>query len=341
MITIKRQTRRRMLLAGASAGATVAGTAATTVASTLLPRSARAQAGYPERPITFVVPWPAGSTSDGLMRTLTRVAAQELGQSFVVENRPGAASMLGAQVIGAARPDGYTIGQLSQSSTRFAQLGRLPFDPRKDYTPIARVAGFTFGIVVNSDSPYQSLPELIERARAEPGKVSYASPGVGTQLHIGMEMLSRAAKVTFNHVPFKGGNEATQALLGRHVDMVADSSGWTPLVQDGRLRLLNTWGEQRLAQFPDVPTLRDLGYDLVFASPFGIAGPAGIPEPARSRLVKAFAVATRSDDFKAGLDRLIMPVMYQDPTAYAADLARAYDKETRLIAELNLRDVLK
>ena len=332
-------TRRRSLLTGA--GAVLGSASAAALAPTLLPSIAQAASSFPERPITFIVPWPAGSTSDGLMRTLARVAGQELGQSFVVENRPGAASMLGAQLIGSARPDGYTVGQLSQSSTRFAQLGRLPYDPRKDYTPIARVAGFTFGIVVNQDSPFKSLPELIERARAEPGKVSYASPGVGTQLHIGMEMLSRAAKVSFNHVPFKGGNEATQALLGKHVDMVADSSGWTPLVQEGRLRLLNVWGEQRLAQFPDVPTLRDLGYDLEFSSPFGVAGPAGIPAPAQQRLVEAFAVATRSADFKAGLDRLIMPVMYQGPDDYAADLAKAYEQETRLIEELNLRELLK
>ena len=324
-------TRRRYLQAAAAAGLS-------TLAGWSVP--GRAQA-YPARPINFIVPWPAGSTSDNTMRALVQSASGFLGQSIVVENRPGASGMLGVQVIAAARPDGYTIGQMPLSATRFAQIGTLKIDPRKDLTPIARIAGLTFGIVVRDDSPYRTFEALLADARAKPGKLSYGSPGVGNQTHIGMEMIGLATGATFMHVPFKGGNEATLGLLGGQVDMVADSSGWAPLVLQGKLRLLCVWGEQRLKRFPDVPTLKELGHDIQITAPGGVVGPRGLPGEVVATLAEALDRAVRSTEFQATLDRFDMPAMYQGPADYGRYIAASWDQETQLIDRLDLREVLK
>lgn len=315
------------------------GLLAASMAAAFAPR-ALAQS-WPARPIVFIVPWPAGSTSDNVMRVLVKVAAEQLGQSIVVENKAGVSGMLGVQAMASAKPDGYTIGQVPLSVTRFSQVGVLKADPRKDLTPIARVAGLTFGIVVRPESPFKTMRELLAFAKANSGKLTYGSAGVGNQTHIGMEIIQHAAAVEFTHVPFKGGNEATQALMGGHIDMVADSSGWAPLVQQGRLRLLCVWGEQRLKRFPDVPTMRELGYDVNISAPGGIAAPVGIPVEVEARLVAAFRVATLSPEFQAAVDRFDMPVMYQGPADYRRTLEQSWAEETRLIDTLKLREVLK
>lgn len=296
---------------------------------------------YPARPITFIVPWPAGSTSDGLMRVLAQAASRQLGQSIVVDNKPGASGMLGVNAIAGARPDGYTIGQIPLSVTRFAQLGTLKIDPRKDLTPIARVAGLTFGIVVRPDSPFKTMQELLAYAKAHPSKLTYGSAGMGNQTHIGMEIIEQATSVKFTHVPYKGGNEATMGLLGGQVDMVADSSGWAPMVLQGKLRLLTVWGEQRLKRFPDVPTMQELGYSVRIAAPGGVAGPAGIPAEVSAKLADAFKAATLSPEFQAAVDKFDMPVMYQGPADYRKYLEQSYAEETLLIQRLNLREILK
>lgn len=321
--------RRQILMAAASAIA-------------VTPQMVRAQAqAYPSRVINFVVPWPAGSTSDVVMRELTRIASQQLGQPIAVENKAGASGMIGVGFIANAKPDGYTIGQIPLSVTRFTQLGTLKVDPLKDLSLIAQVAGLTFGIVVRPDSPFKTMKDLLAYAKANPGKLTYGSAGIGNQTHIGVEMIEMATGVKFTHVPYKGGNEATQGLLGGHVDMLSDSSGWAPLVLQGKLRLLCVWGNKRLKRFPDVPTMSELGYDIHINAPGGVAGPAGIPAEALQKLVAAFKVATQSAEFQAVLDRYDMPVMYEDPAGYRKTIEKSYAEETVLIDKLNLREILK
>jgi tripartite-type tricarboxylate transporter receptor subunit TctC len=320
--------RRNFLLTGVAAALSVA------------PGWAAAQA-YPARPVTFIVPWPAGSTSDNIMRVLVQLASQSLGQTIIVENKVGASGMLGVGQLSQAKPDGYTIGQIPLSVTRFSQLGTLKIDPRKDLTPIGRIAGLTFGIVVKPDSPHKSMKDLLAFAKANPDKLTYGSAGVGNQTHIGMEIIEAATGVKFTHVPFKGGNEATQGLLGGHVDMVADSSGWAPLVLQGKLRLLCVWGDKRLKRFPDVPTMKELGYEVNISAPGGVAGPAALPADVQAKLVAAFEQAAKHPDFQAALDKFDMPLMYQGPADYKRALEQSYVEETALIQKLNLREVLK
>ena len=229
---------RRQLVLGA-----LSATALTATSSRLSAQT------WPERSITFICPWPAGGTADQSMRALCSVAARVLGQSIAVENKVGASGMIGAKALASAKPDGYTIGQIPISVTRFSQLGTLAADPRKDFTYIARTSGQTFGIAVPANSPFKTLKDFVAHAKANPGKVTYAHAGVGGATHVGMEEFASVAGIALNHVPYKGGAEALQGVLGGHVDALADSSSWAPHVEAGKLRLLATWGEQRTARW--------------------------------------------------------------------------------------------
>jgi tripartite-type tricarboxylate transporter receptor subunit TctC len=324
--------RRRSLLLGASAGA----------AGLLVPAFARAaDAAYPERPITFVCPWPAGGTADQSMRAICQVASRVLKQSIAVDNKAGAAGMIGAKAIASARPDGYTIGQIPISVTRFSQLGTLAADPRKDFTYLARTSGQTFGIAVLPDSKFKSLKDMVAYAKANPGKLTYAHAGIGGATHVGMEEFALAAGIQLNAIAYKGGAQALSDTLGGQVDMLADSSSWAPHVEAGKLRLLATWGEQRTARFKDTPTLKELGFKVVVDAPNGIGAPQGLDPAVEKKLRDAFRFAVNSDEFKAVADKIDAPVMYLDGPDYRKYVAAVYDKETQLIQRLKLKELLQ
>ncbi|MCX7506488.1 Bug family tripartite tricarboxylate transporter substrate binding protein [Delftia tsuruhatensis] len=296
---------------------------------------------WPERPITFICPWPAGGTADQSMRALCTVAGKLLGQPIAVENRAGASGMIGAKALASARADGYTIGQIPISVTRFSQLGSLQADPRKDYTYIARTSGQTFGIAVPAHSPFKTLKDFVAAAKARPGQVTYAHAGVGGATHVGMEEFAGVAGIQLNHVPYKGGAEALQGVLGGHVDALADSSSWAPHVEAGKLRLLATWGEQRTARFKDVPTLRECGYDVVVDAPNGIGAPRGLDPAVAARLREAFRAAVASPEFKSVAEKLDAPLLYLDGPDYEKYVNTVYRKETVLIDKLKLRELMK
>lgn len=319
-------TRRRLLLASA-------GTAALAAAPL------RADT-YPDRPLKFLCPWPAGGTADMTMRALCTAAARQLGQPIAFENKPGAAGMLGLRALASARPDGYTVGQIPISVTRFSQLGSVPIDPMKDLTYLARTSGQTFGIAVLATSPWKTLREFVAAAKAAPGRVTYASSGVGGATHVGMEEFAIAADVQFNHVPFKGGAEALQAVLGGHVDALADSSSWAPMVHSGKLRLLATWGEQRTHDFKDTPTLKDLGWNVVVDAPNGVGAPRGLDPAIATKLREAFRVAVQSPEFTSACDKIDAPVMYLDGPDYEKYVAAVFKRETQLIERLKLRELM-
>ncbi|MBK6648798.1 MAG: tripartite tricarboxylate transporter substrate binding protein [Betaproteobacteria bacterium] len=303
-------------------------------------RSALAQS-YPERPITFICPWPAGGTADQSMRALCQVAARVLGQAIAVENKAGASGMIGTKAMASAKPDGYTIGQIPISVTRFSQLGTLQLDPLKDLTYLARTSGQTFGIAAPATGKYKSLKEVVAQAKANPGTVTYAHAGVGGATHVGMEEFAMAAGIQFNHVPFKGGADALQAVLGGHVDLLADSSSWAPHVESGKLALLATWGEQRTARFKDTPTLKELGYNVVVDAPNGIGAPKGLDPAITKKLRDAFRQAVASPEFKQVVDRIDAPVLYLDGPDYEKYVATVYQKETALIEKLKLKELMK
>ncbi len=309
-------------------------------AALLHPLGAVAQA-YPERPITFVCPWPAGGTADQSMRALCVAASRVLGQAIAVENKAGASGMIGTKAMASSKPDGYTIGQIPISVTRFSQLGTLQLDPLKDFTYLARTSGQTFGMAIPVASNFKSLQELVAFAKANPGKVTYSHAGVGGATHVGMEEFAMAAGIQFNHVPYKGGADALQAVLGGHVDMLADSSSWAPHVEAGKLKLLATWGEQRTTRFKDTPTLKELGYNVVVDAPNGIGAPKGMDPAVTKKLRDAFRVAVASAEFKQVTDKIDAPVLYLDGPDYEKYVATMYHKETLLIDKLKLKELMK
>lgn len=329
--------RRRLLLGSAAATAA----AATGTASLLAPRVARAAAAYPERPITFICPWPVGGTADQSMRALCQVASGILKQSIVVENRAGASGMIGTKALARATPDGYTIGQIPISVTRFSQLGMLQLDPRTELTYLARTSGQTFGIAVPAQSRFKTLADVVAEAKTNPGRVTYAHAGIGGATHVGMEQFALAAGIRFNAIAYKGGSAALQDVLANQVDLLADSSSWAPHVEAGKMRLLATWGEQRTPRFKDAPTLKELGYNVVVEAPNGIGAPRGLPSEVEKKLREAFHGAVLSAEFKTVAARLDAPVMYLDGPEYRKYIAEVYEQETQLIQRLKLKEMLK
>lgn len=327
--------KRRNLLIGAAAGV------AAGAAGVLLPGSRALASAYPERPITFICPWPVGGTADQSMRALCQVAGGILKQSIVVENRAGASGMIGTKALARATPDGYTIGQIPISVTRFAQLGMLQLDPRTELTYLARTSGQTFGIAVPTNSRYKTLQDVVAAAKANPGTVTYAHAGIGGATHVGMEQFALAAGVQFNAVAYKGGAAALQDVLAGQVELLADSSSWAPHVEAGKLRLLATWGEQRASRFKDTPTLKELGYNVVVEAPNGIGAPKGLPPAIEKTLRDAFRAAVASNEFRQVAARLDAPLMYLDGPDYKNYVASIYAQETELIKRLKLKELLQ
>lgn len=331
-MTHDRQIQRRQFVLSSIGAAAVAAIAT-------VPHRALA-ADYPERPINFICPWPAGGTADRSMRSICQIASRELGQPVVLENRAGASGMIGTKALAMAKPDGYTIGQIPISVTRFAQIGSVQIDPLKDLTYLTRTSGQTFGIAVLATSPFRSLRDMVAQAKAKPGTVTYAHAGVGGATHVGMEQFAQAAGIRLNAIAYKGGAAALQDVLGAQVDMLADSGSWAPHVEAGKLRLLATWGETRTPRFKDTPTLKELGYDVVVEAPNGIGAPRGLPPAVEMRLRDAFRVAVNSDEFKKVADSIDAPVMYQDGPDYLKYVQSVYRQETDLIQKLNLKELM-
>src|SRR5919109_325517 len=217
------------------------------VAGLLLALGAQAQK-FPAKRVMLIVPCPAGGSTDIYFRKLGEITARHLGQPIVIENRPGGSGMNGPTTMAkTARPDGYTISQLAISAFRMPHMQKVDWDPIHDFTYIIGLAGYTFGIVVRADSPFKTFQDLLAYARANPGKLSYATPGTGTSLHLAMEEIAAKAGVQFLHVPFKGYGDGAIALMGGHVMVQVDSTGWAKQVDSGAQRLLATLGDKRWA----------------------------------------------------------------------------------------------
>ena len=303
-----------------------------------LARPALGQGAWPARPVRMYIPWGPGGTTDVQMRALCDAASRRIGQTVVPENKAGAGGILGAQAMLNDKPDGHTLGQMPVSVFRTPLMSSRPaFDPVADFTYIIHLTGYLFGVVVRADAPWKDFPEFLEHARRNPGKVNYGTPGAGTSLHITMERIAAERGLDWTHVPFRGVAENMQALLGGQIDATADSSGWAQLVQDGKLRLLVTWGEQRAKRFPEVPTLREVGIDIVSASPYGIAGPKGMDPGLVRTIHDAFREALNDPAHLSVLERFDMPVMYKDTAAYQAFVRQQIAEDRVMIEKLGLR----
>jgi tripartite-type tricarboxylate transporter receptor subunit TctC len=284
-------------------------------------------AEFPTKPVTLICPWPPGGSTDVMMRALAEATGKHLGQPVVIENKPGGSGTVGpATMAAAARPDGYTLSQIPITVFRLPHMIKVTWDPAKDFTYVIHVSGYTFGVVVKADSPWKTWPDFIAHARANPGKVTYASPGAGTTLHITMEQIAARDGIKWTHVPMKGGAETTPAVLGGHVAATADSTGWGAQVDAGNLRLLVTWGAQRTKRWPQVPTLKDLGYGIVSNSPFGVAGPRGLDPKVVTILHDAFRKGMEEPAYLKTLERLDMEPFYLGTEEYVKYVRQLSDE---------------
>ena len=240
-------------------------------------------AGYPNKPIRMIVPLAAGSAVDNAARIVAQKMGQNIGQSIVIENQPGAAGLIGAGVVAKAPPDGYTLGGFNDSiMTMLPNLQqKMPWDILKDFEPVSLVATVEWGLVVNADVPQRSAADLIASARSAPGKINYGSGGNGSPQHIAMALFSSQAKVQMTHVPYKGATQAAMGVAGKEVDAAFQGIATVnSLVKAGKLRLVGVTTPRRMPQFPDVPTVAESGLPgFEFNSWFAMMAPAGTPRP--------------------------------------------------------------
>ena len=297
---------------------------------------AAAQDAFPSRPIKLLVAFPAGGPTDITMRSLADNASKILGQPVVVENKPGAGGTLPAQQLQGVAADGYTVAQIPLGVFRLPYTTKMSWDPIKDISYVLNVTGYAFGLVVPADSPLKSWTHFVAWAKANPGKLSYGSTGTMTSPHLTMELIAQKLGLELLHVPYKGSADLMQSILGGNIMAAADSTGFAPQVDAGKLRVLNTWGAERLAKFPDAPTLKELGLDLVQNSPFGIGAPRGTPPAVVKRLHDAFKQAMEQDSYKTALARYDMVPMYMSSTGYTRFAQETFAREKVLVEKLGL-----
>jgi tripartite-type tricarboxylate transporter receptor subunit TctC len=270
------------------------------------------------------------------MRSLADNASKILGQPVIIENKPGAGGTLPAQTLQTSAADGYTLAQIPLGVFRLPYTTKINWDPVKDISYVLNVTGYAFGLVVPADSPLKTWTHYVGWAKANPGKLSFGSTGTLTSPHLTMELIAQQQGLELLHVPFKGSADLMQALMGGHIMSAADSTGFAPLVESGKLRVLNTWGEQRLAKFPEAPTLKELGLGLVQNSPFGIGAPRGTPADVVKRLHDAFKTAMEQESYKTALARYDMVPMYMSSVAYSKFAADTFAREKALVEKLGL-----
>ena len=291
---------------------------------------------FPAKPVKLVIAFPAGGPTDISMRVLADNASKILGQPVIVENKPGAGGTLPAQALQTAQPDGYTLAQIPLGVFRLPYTTKINWDPVKDISYVLNVTGYAFGIVVPADSPLKTWTHFVAWAKANPGKLSYGSTGTMTSPHLTTELVAQKLGIELLHVPYKGSADLMQATLGGQLMAAADSTGFAPQVEAGKLRVLNTWGAERLAKFPDAPTLKELGLDIVQNSPFGIGAPKGTPAPVVKRLHDAFKQAMEQDSYKTALARYDMVPMYMSTAAYQKFAQETFAREKALVEKLGL-----
>jgi tripartite-type tricarboxylate transporter receptor subunit TctC len=297
---------------------------------------AQAPQHYPTRPITMWVPWPAGGATDLTLRVLAELAARTLGQKVIIENRAGAGGTLVMPVLQQAAPDGYTIAQMPQPVFRAPWVQRVTWDPIRDTTAIIQISGVTFGIVVPANSAFQSLDDLLLYAQKHPNDLTVATNGVGTTPHLVMDELMGRRQASYLHVPYKGTAEQMLAVSSGQVMVGVNSNGFAPFVDTGKLRLLVTFGAQRTKRWPQVPTLKELGHGIVATSPYGLAGPRGLPDAVVQVLHQAFKTAMNDPTHIAELAKYDQELAYLGPDDYAQVMRDTYQTERKAVERLGL-----
>lgn len=291
-------------------------------------------AHFPSKPITMVIQWAAGGTTDLSGRKLADLAGKILGQPIVVENKAGGAGVIGQNAVAKANPDGYTIGTFSNSpSVTVPHLRPVPYNTKMDFTFIMEYGEYAMIFCVLANSPWKTFKEFVEEARKKPGKLNYATPAPSGGQHIFMEQVFSAEKVKLNHIPVGGGIEATRQLLGGHLDG-AMTPDFITYIKAGQVRGLGSQTEKRVEWVPDIPTFVELGYKVHSVNWMGLAAPKGLHPVILKKLSEAFKKAYEDPSFQALMASLYLPVVYRDSESFKEMVFKDFDHQGRVLKEL-------
>lgn len=293
---------------------------------------------FPDKPITIYCGFAAGATTDLTARALAEEGQKILGVPVVVENKAGGGSTVAASLVASKNPDGYTLAVVASSAMdiRHSMLAP-PYNPAKDFTFLMVYGNYVGGICVLKESPFKTLNDLLDHARKNPGALSYSSSGIGANQQLAVDYLARQAKVIFKHVPFKGGAPACTALIGKHVDFTAGAGIHLNYVKQGIFRMLAvTSAEQRDPEFPDVPSLKDLGYQDLPPQQYLLIAPPRLPAPISKKLEDSFRKAVHSAEFKTVMKNLSVPFSFKDRRQLEADFPGTYKFYADLLKEMGI-----
>jgi tripartite-type tricarboxylate transporter receptor subunit TctC len=295
--------------------------------------AAHAQDAYPSRTVTMVVPFPPGGVADQTGRPVAAGLEKIFKQPVVISNRAGAGGAVGMAAVANAKPDGYTLLMALSSISIIPEADKL-FDRPPAYTmdqlaPVALISADPTILVVPADSPWKTVKDFVEDAKKRPGEISFSSSGVYGTLHMATEMFAYAAGIKLKHVPFNGAGPAMTALLGGHVQALASGPGVVlPQIKAGKLRALAGWGTTRVDAMPDVPTFKELGYDIEFYIWSGLFAPKATPAAVMTKLRESVAQVVKDPEFIATMDKLGTPISYLD----APEFQKYWDKDAAMLA---------
>ena len=315
---------------------------ATAAALAILPSFAWAQGraeAYPSKPVTIVVPFPPGGIADVTARPLASTLGKLLGQTLIVENRGGAGGAIGAAHASKQRPDGYTMMMALSSLSVIPEVeklyGRVPSYLVDQFTPIALISLNPAILIARSEAPWKSMVDLVSDAKSRPERINYSSSGLYGTAHVATEMLAQAAGIKMTHVPFAGGGPSMVALLGGHVDLVVQTVGVAnPHVQSGKVRVLGVFAPERIPQFPNVPTMREQGYDVEFYVWSGLFAPAGLPSEVQEKLRAAVREAVKDPGFVKAMGGMNSLVDYLDTPEFQTFFVRDGKRLTEVVRRM-------
>lgn len=297
-------------------------------------------ATYPDKPITLVVPWAAGGSTDILARAIAEQLTKSMGQPVIVDNRVGASGNIGSNFVAKAKPDGYTllIGSMSTHAMNPTLMPNMPFKGADDFTPIALVANVINTMVVNPSVPAKNLKEFIAYAKANPGKLAYASAGAGSTNHLSAEMFVKAAGIQMLHVPYKGGAPAVLDTVGNQTQVLFSAGTQTlPHVSSGKLRLLAVTEPKRSSLLPDTPTVAETLPGFEMSVWYAAFGPAGMPKELVTRLNAEINKALAVPQVRARMDSMGVELVNSTPEQLATALRRDTERYSKIITDLNIK----
>lgn len=301
--------------------------------------TAAAQETFPNKPITLIVPFPAGGITDVQYRAIANAMSKHVKQPVIVLNQPGAAGTLGpANMARSKAPDGYTISAIAASLYRLPHIQTVSYDVAKDFTYIFGASEYLFGVAVSAESPYKTARDMVTAAKAKPGQISVGAVSNGSSGHLALMRWSKLAGFEPNFIPYKGGSEINQAILGGHLDAMSES-GWGPMVQQGKMRVLAVYGEKRSPQFPNVPTMKELGWDVTVRSVSGVVGPKGMEPRVVQTLQEAFRAAMDDPEVKRTLESTGQNPVNMDSAEYTRFVSTQFETEKRILDEMKAAGV--